>query len=147
MYSVLLAEDSHDDCLLFEVGISRVPGLKLVGNVSDGFETIGYLQGTGDYSDRARFPLPDLLFLDLKMPLMGGFEVLQWLQTGGPKPRVIVLSGSDLPTDVQQAISLGADDFKVKPSTPEEMVKLLQGVLEDARSHLEPGRRHVAACS
>jgi CheY-like chemotaxis protein len=132
MYSVLLADDSEDDRLLFKLAASRVSGLKLMGSVTDGWEAICYLEGKGEYRDRHLFPLPDLLFLDLKMPRVSGLEVLRWLQTRRSKPRVIVLSGSDLIADVEQALALGADDFKVKPNESGELVELLKGVLEAA---------------
>lgn len=137
MYSVLLADDSEDDRLLFEVAIKRVPGLKLVASVADGIETMWYLDGQGEYSDRKRFPLPDLLFLDFKMPRMSGLDVLRWLQTRKSKPRVIVLSGSDLVADRDQALASGADVFRVKPNAPEEMISLLESVVDQIRSHRE----------
>lgn len=140
MYSVLLADDSEDDRLLFEVAIARVPSLKLLATVADGIEAMWYLEGQGEYGNRQCFPLPDMLFLDFKMPRMGGLEVLQWLQTRTLKPRVIVLSGSDLISDRQQALALGADDFRVKPNAPDEMVSLLESVVADARSHHETQR-------
>ena len=140
MYSVLLADDSEDDRLLFAVAIARVPGLKLIASVADGIEAMWYLEGQGEYGNRERFPLPDLLFLDFKMPRLGGLEVLQWLQTRSVKPRVVVLSGSDLITDRQQALALGADDFRVKPNAPAEMLSLLQSVAEEMQSHHQTRR-------
>jgi CheY-like chemotaxis protein len=117
-----------------------VPGLKLIGEVNDGFEAIDYLEGKDEYSDRSRFPVPDVLLLDLKMPRIDGLEVLRWLQTRTSKPRTIVLSGSDLMKDVQAAMALGADEFRVKPNTAAQMVQMLQSVLAQAQSHLGPQR-------
>lgn len=46
--------------------------------VGDGGEAIQYLLGHGRYSDRKEFPMPSLMLLDLKMPRVSGFEVLEW---------------------------------------------------------------------
>ena len=66
-------------------------------------------------------PRPILMFLDLKMPVMSGFEVLEWLRFSGlePAPRVIVLSGSNDEDDKGRALNLGASEYLVKPITSE----------------------------
>src|SRR5712671_6415769 len=110
-YLVLMVDDSADDCLLIKMAVSNAQRLRFIGNVADGEELVGYLQGTGEYADRIRFPLPDMLLLDLKMPRKDGFEVLQWLQTQPFEDMVVVvLSGSNQPEDVKRALELGADD-------------------------------------
>src|SRR5687767_747677 len=98
MYSVLLADDSEDDRMLFELAMRKVPGMQLVGTVLDGDQAISYLAGRNEFEDRKKFPFPDLVFLDLKMPRVTGFEVLDWLQNQEPKPFVAVFSGSELET-------------------------------------------------
>src|SRR6266478_8297415 len=77
---VLAAEDSSDDYLLIQQGFGKMERIRLVGQVADGEETIAYLKGDGQYADRQKFPFPDLLLLDLKMPVLDGFDVLRWLR-------------------------------------------------------------------
>ena len=74
-------------------------------------ELLGNRQFAGD--------APFLIFLDLKMPVMSGFDVLQWLKNSGLKPQVIVLSGSNDQADRSRAFSLGATDYLVKPISSE----------------------------
>jgi CheY-like chemotaxis protein len=74
---------------------------------------------------------PILIFLDLKMPVMSGFEVLEWLRFSGidPLPKVIVLSGSNDHADIERALSPGAADYLVKPITAEILRERILGQL------------------
>ncbi len=69
------------------------------------------------YAIRSEFPLPDLFLLDLKMPRLDGFEVLEWLrwQPSLSPLRVVVLTSSDNIRDINRAYRLGANSFMVKP--------------------------------
>ena len=98
--------------------------------VHNGQEAIDYLQGSGQYSDRSKHPLPGLLLLDLKMPLMDGFDVMAWLR-GQPQFNtlpVVVLTSSKLQTDVEKSRELGVYDFRVKPHSFEDLVRVLDDV-------------------
>jgi len=132
-YLVLMVDDSEDDCLLLKMAIGKAERLRFIGSVSDGEELVSYLTGKDEYADRQRYPLPDMLLLDLKMPRKNGFEVLQWLQSQPFENMiVVVLSGSDQQEDVQRAITLGADYYHVKhPDTQQrmELIKLLEQYL------------------
>jgi DNA-binding response OmpR family regulator/HPt (histidine-containing phosphotransfer) domain-containing protein len=66
---------------------------------------------------------PDVLMLDLMMPKLGGFEVLNRLNAQeGPRPAVIVLSARGRETDVMRAFDLGASDYVTKPFSPQELL-------------------------
>ena len=85
---------------------------------------------------------PILIFLDLKMPVMSGFEVLEWLRFSGlePAPKVIVLSGSNDQDDRGRALSLGAAEYLVKPITAELLSERILGQLD----LLRPGRTETS---
>jgi two-component system response regulator len=131
--TILLAEDDEIDVLLLRRAFNEVSIANPLDVVSDGQEAIDYLstlrsaQGPGDR-------MPALVILDLKMPRMTGFEVLQWLRAE-PATRgvpVMVLSSSAHQQDVERALAAGANLFAVKsPSTSDrlEFARLVKGWL------------------
>ena len=64
---------------------------------------------------------PDVLILDLMMPKMTGFDVLHRIRALANKPRVIVLSARGREQDITRAFDLGADDYMMKPFSPQEL--------------------------
>ena len=126
---VLLADDSDDDRFFLRTAIKRSSRLVLIGEVQDGEEAVNYLSGTGNFADRTRFPFPDILLLDLKMPRKTGHEVLEWLQTQSFSPlRVIVVSGSILPEDIIKSTRLGACAYLKKSSLREEQAAMIREI-------------------
>jgi CheY-like chemotaxis protein len=125
---ILLAEDRDDDVVLITRAFRQAYVTNPLYVVRDGAEAIAYLSGEGRYNNREEFPLPDLLLLDLKMPRVDGFEVLNWIRqqpTLGAL-RVVVLTSSDELRDVNRAYRLGANSFMVKPLDFEDVVHMGQ---------------------
>jgi CheY-like chemotaxis protein len=94
--------------------------------VEDGQDAVDYLAGAGKFSDRSRYPLPAIVFLDLKLPLVSGYDVLAWVrrQKELESVVVIVLTSSNEANDLQRCYSLGANSYLVKPPTPEQLEDL-----------------------
>src|SRR6266581_2683253 len=114
---ILLAEDDDNHVVLLRHAFKEANFLNPLHVVRDGEETIAYLKGEGQYANRAEYPLPALLLLDLKMPRQNGFDVLTWIRR---EPHlagltVVVLTNSDGLRDVTRAYQLGANSFLVKP--------------------------------
>jgi CheY-like chemotaxis protein len=129
---VFLAEDSEDDVFFFQRAFRKAEvGCSLL-RAENGRAAIEMLK------DGASWPgsVPVVVFLDLKMPVMSGFEVLEWLRFSGldPAPKVIVLSGSNDQDDRARAQSLGAADYLVKPITAEILREMILGQLDLRRA-------------
>ncbi len=127
---ILLAEDDKNDVFLMKRAFDKAG----IGNplylVNDGQEVVDYMEGTGKFSDRNKYPIPGLLLLDLKMPLMDGFDVLAWLRTHSQFDTlpVVVLTTSRLPEDITKSLNLGVYDYRIKPGAFEDLVRLLDDV-------------------
>jgi CheY-like chemotaxis protein len=127
---ILLAEDDKNDIFLMRRAFDNAGFHNPLYVVHNGQEVTNYLGGAGEYADRERYPLPGLLLLDLKMPLMDGFDVLAWLR-GQEKFNtlpVVVLSSSKLEADVGKSREMGVYDYRVKPQRFEDLVRLLDDV-------------------
>jgi DNA-binding response OmpR family regulator len=88
---------------------------------------IGYLQGTGPFADRTAYPLPQLVLLDLNMPRLNGFDVLEWVrqQSGLSRLQVVIFSSSDEAKDINRAYGLGANWHLVKPHSMDALTALV----------------------
>src|SRR5690242_16961152 len=94
--TVLLVEDNEEDAFLLRRALRRENIDCSLQLHEDGQQAIEYLGGTGKYADRATYPFPSLVLLDLKLPYVHGFEVLAWLksQPACKDLRVIILTSS-----------------------------------------------------
>ena len=126
--TVLLAEDDPNDVLITRIMFRKARLANRLQVVGDGEQTIAYLQGRGRYADRIAYPRPILLLLDLKMPKISGFEVLEWMQDQPPSEHVpvAVLTSSTHDPFAERAFQLGADSYLVKPPTPHELLALVE---------------------
>ena len=126
--AALLVEDDPNDVLFMrrawrEVGVA-VPLMV----VEDGEKAVAYLSGTGVYADRSRYPMPSLVLLDLKIPLLPGLEVLRWIREASPRRdlSVCILTSSEEPADVAAARALAVADYIVKPSGYTALVEIVR---------------------
>lgn len=128
--AILLVEDNEDDVFLMRHALKWAGVANPMFVVETGAEAVDYLSGVGRYQDRKAFPLPAVVFLDLKLPLMSGHEVLAWLRAqhqleGLP---VVVLTSSNEPSDVRRSYSLGANSYLVKPLTARQLIDLAKAL-------------------
>lgn len=113
---VLVVEDDEDDLFLFQRELGKV-GNPTVRRARDGREAVDYLSGNGRFADRTQHPMPQVVFLDLKIPHLDGHGVLAWIRSQAALKdlAVYILTGSDEPRDRARVQSLGAAGYFVKP--------------------------------
>jgi CheY-like chemotaxis protein len=126
--TVLLVEDSADDVFFFRRAVQKCGLPALTHVVVDGVEAMDYLLNQGRFADAAAYPSPDIMFLDLKLPHVNGFELLEWMRQHQECPRVpvVVLTSSSQPEDQERAQSLGAALFLTKPPAPEQLQEVMR---------------------
>jgi CheY-like chemotaxis protein len=125
---ILLVEDNEDDVFLMKRAFKGAGILNPIQVVHDGEAVVRYLSGEGEFADRQKFPLPSVVFLDLKLPYLSGLEVLKWKseQTDLPPVIFIVVTSSNEPTDLKTAYRLGASSYIVKPPTSEQLLEIIK---------------------
>lgn len=79
-HMVLLVEDEESDVFFFRRCLSALDGDVLVRVVDTAWRARNYIEGFGEFKDRAYFPLPSLIVLDMHLPGASGLELLEWLQ-------------------------------------------------------------------
>ena len=113
---ILLVEDNEDDIFFMQRAFEEAKFDNPLHIVMDGRKAINYLDGRDAFADRAVHSFPDFIFLDLKLPLVDGFEVLTWLrQEKKSSLPVAILSSSPEEVDMRRARELGASCYLLKP--------------------------------
>jgi CheY-like chemotaxis protein len=125
--TILLAEDSDDDVFFFRRGLQKTGLTADLEVAENGRKAIEYLTQQMSFSGPASSPRPDVIFIDLKMPEMDGFELLEWIgkNYGTPPFETIVLTSSDEPRDYKRALDLGARGYFIKPISAEQLTTVL----------------------
>jgi CheY-like chemotaxis protein len=124
--AILLVEDNDDDVFLMKHALGGAGVTNPVFVVDNGQRAVDYLSGEGEFRDREKYPLPVVVFLDIKLPLMNGHEVLAWIrgQRALESLVVVVLTSSNEPSDVRRSYNLGASSYLVKPLDSRQLVDL-----------------------
>ena len=131
---ILLLEDEAADAYLVKIAFKNNNSLAKLHHVLDGREGLVFLQQQGDFCNS---PRPDLILLDLNMPRMNGYEFLTAVKNderykGIP---IIVLTTSDIESDIQRSYQLGAASYVTKPTGIEHFSTVIKQ-LSDYWIHL-----------
>jgi len=126
--AILLVEDNPDDELLALRALRKNGIAGDVVVVRDGVEALDYLFATGDHTGRDASVVPRVILLDLKLPKIGGLEVLRRLRSD-ERTRlvpVVILSSSGEQRDMLEGYSLGANSYVRKPVNFEHFVRAVE---------------------
>jgi DNA-binding NarL/FixJ family response regulator len=111
-----------DDHTVMRVGIrnilSRSNEITVVGEASNGAEAIDLIDDL----------MPDVLILDMEMPVMDGVEVARRLQASGSPVRILVLSAYDDRQYILEMLNMGASGYLIKDEAPEVIVDAVRGI-------------------
>lgn len=120
---ICLIDDDPDHVTIISRAIRELDGDTRVQTLSDGGEALAWLTTTEH--------LPDLILLDINMPGLSGFDVLEALKADERLRRVpvVMLTSSDLSADVARAYELGASGFISKPSYLHDLRAVLGNTL------------------
>ncbi|WP_339922081.1 response regulator [uncultured Cyclobacterium sp.] len=122
---LILADDDSDDCELFQDAITTINVNVRTIIFNGGIQLMNYLN-----DENAE--LPDILFLDLNMPIMNGFECLEEIRKNIRLKDIciIIFSTSFNPSDVDKSYALGANGYIQKPYSQSEMKNILKSTLD-----------------
>jgi CheY-like chemotaxis protein len=141
--NLLVVEDNEDDLFFLRKALERIDIPHSVSVVNDGLAAVAYLSGDGPYADRAQYPLPSLILLDIGLPRLNGHEVLGWIrdQSRFKTLPVIIFSNSPHPNDIHRAYSLGVTSYIIKQDDLKKYSESLKTVLKHWLEVASPGTR------
>jgi CheY-like chemotaxis protein len=126
--TILLVEDNPDHAELVKRNLEDFQVANHIYHVEDGEAALDYVYRRGTYSDHKKFPRPDVILLDLRLPRIDGLEVLKQIKrdlTLQAIP-VVVLTTSDAEKDLAQAYEYHANSYVTKPVNFENFSRLLR---------------------
>lgn len=134
--TILYVEDEANDAFLFQRALSRAGVTHHLEVMPDGRAAIEYLRDINQASGECS-GLPALVLLDIHLPGISGFHVLEWIRAtpGVSSLIILMLSSSHHPHDVQLAYALGANGYLVKPCCMDESVAIVRAMKDYWLTH------------
>lgn len=138
--NILIVENNSDDLFFLKRALRTAGITDNQSSVSDGRAAIAYLEGQGEYANRVRYPLPWLIFLDLKLPYKSGIEVLEFIRSRPElqKINVVVVTSSEDDKDMRRTTELGVNAYLMKPPTAYVLQRLFASPQLADQSETEP---------
>jgi CheY-like chemotaxis protein len=142
---VLIVEDSPADARMLRMALNKRDATINTEILEDGARAIRYFSS---YRDDGEIPPCDLILLDLNLPRVSGFEILEFLKADPElmKIPVIVLSGSSSHEDIERSYSAGANSYLCKPTGIDEVFDMTAQLVTYWFEHVRlPGKVSVPA--
>ena len=143
---ILLVEDSETDAKIALEAFNRAKIKNKIYIVENGKEALDFIYHKGEYEDTKRFPRPDLILLDIRLPKVNGFEVLEKIKDD-PQYNfipVVMLTSSKAEEDIIKSYENGASGFIQKPINYKKFVEMVDGFnfYWHVVNKLPDGKRH-----
>ena len=119
-YDLMLADDSLRARQAARMILESEPQFRIVAEATNGIEAV----------ELATELMPDLILMDINMPLLDGLQATWRIKRDLPYIHVVILSVSDDPADLFEAIRSGAQGYLVKRLAPKDWISYLHGVLD-----------------
>lgn len=119
MYSIVIVDDEH---------MIKQSLRKLIEKAEHGFQVVADAKNGIEALEHVAMYAPDLLFIDIKMPVMDGLELLEQLALREGDREVVIISGYDDFRYAQKALRFGVTDYILKPIEPEQVIAALHRV-------------------
>ena len=128
--SILVVEDDADDYDFLKAILKSCCEKASIQWVQDGEQAVDYLFQKGEYQDETRYPAPDLVFLDIRLPKKSGLEVAKIIKKDPrlKKLPTIMLTTSSSSADVRCAYENGANSYLKKPEGSQEMEQFKKAI-------------------
>jgi CheY-like chemotaxis protein len=128
--TILLVEDNPDHVFLTLEGLKRGNLVNDVRVANDGQEALDYVYRKGKYADEEKYPLPELILLDIRLPKKNGIEVLKIIKEDDKLKDipVIMLTTSVNEDEIAQSYSYGANSYITKPVTFHDFVEKMKAL-------------------
>ena len=124
---ILIADDHELVRQGLEALLSKTPGMEIVGQAKNGDEAV----------ELALSLLPDIILMDLSMPIKNGIEATSEIKKSSPNARILIITSFAEDDNVFQAIKAGALGYLLKDSSPQELLQAIQNVC-DGKMSLHP---------
>ena len=147
--TIFLVDDEEETLIFVSFALKHLELNYRLRYAANGFHALKYLQGCGGFVDRRQHAIPDLILLDLNMPLMDGFELLEWLrnQSGFEHLPVVALTDFENLPDLTRAYRLGANSFVTKMDDLLDFADSLKQVLDTFVASPAQTRMHPSPAS
>jgi CheY-like chemotaxis protein len=125
---ILMVEDNLDHAELILRCFEEHRFVNKVFHVTNGEAALSYVQGTGEYDDRIKYPLPNLILLDLRIPKIDGLEVLSKIKQDENLKHipVVILTSSENEKDLLAAYNSYVNSYVVKPLDYNKFMQLMK---------------------
>jgi len=125
---ILLIEANSNEREMFQIAFDQIDIPHEISFFVDSQQAIDYLLGESEFTGQGAHPIPDVIFLDLKLPKLDGFKELELIRSNpiSAYTPVVVFTSSNMQTDILAGYKLGANSVVTKPVNGERLIECIR---------------------